>query len=287
MSSYEERLLLQYMKIKIKSLCYEVADQPCGAQAWTMPSGQEVLQLESPDPLATFYRRLLDLAGSSMPRTRALGSEHQVDSCNGVINSSSQCLRQLIQISHYVLNEKQADIIYRRLDDVLDRLKQQREGEKNNVCWCVDVYVTAELTAWKPNIGGPTLNARKLECDAGPCIASATRVLDSDLELPGFPTMNKGILSSTQITIMKKFSFNASFRAIVLPIGTPLSRRIYSINPFLVIKLERHIRPSESIKYLFKVRILLQTIQHGRIPKDSIMKTGHSINIQCLLQYKR
>jgi len=39
-----------------------------------------------------------------------------------------------------------------------------------------------------------------------PCMASATILLASDLELPGLPTRNSGIRSSMHITIMNTFS---------------------------------------------------------------------------------
>jgi len=46
-----------------------------------------------------------------------------------------------------------------------------------------------------------------------PCMASDTMVFASDLELPGFPTRKRGILSSMQTTIMNTFSFKAVFLA--------------------------------------------------------------------------
>ena len=62
------------------------------------------------------------------------------------------------------------------------------------------------------------LNVLK-SCDraASPCMLSWTTVLANDLELPGLPTTNKGILSSMQITIMKTFSLSAVLRAMFAP----------------------------------------------------------------------
>ena len=48
-----------------------------------------------------------------------------------------------------------------------------------------------------------------------PCIASATIVFANDLELPGFPTRNRGMRSSIHTTIMKTFSFKAALRAML------------------------------------------------------------------------
>ena len=42
-----------------------------------------------------------------------------------------------------------------------------------------------------------------------PFIASSTIDLAKDFEVPGFPTMKRGILNSAQITIKKTFSVNA------------------------------------------------------------------------------
>ena len=54
------------------------------------------------------------------------GSEHQVDSCKIVISSSSQCLGKLIQILCYVSAEKRINVLHRWMDDLLDKLKEQR-----------------------------------------------------------------------------------------------------------------------------------------------------------------
>ena len=50
-----------------------------------------------------------------------------------------------------------------------------------------------------------------------PSILSATTVLASDLELPGLPTTNKGILSSIHTTIINTFSLKASLQAMFGP----------------------------------------------------------------------
>ena len=55
----------------------------------------------------------------------------------------------------------------------------------------------------------------KAECEDFPCMLSRTIVFARDLELPGFPTTNNGILSSMQITIMKTFSPRAVFLAML------------------------------------------------------------------------
>ena len=44
-------------------------------------------------------------------------------------------------------------------------------------------------------------------------------VFAKDFELPGFPTTNNGIRSSTQITIINTFSHKALFRA-MLPLSS-------------------------------------------------------------------
>ena len=58
---------------------------------------------------------------------------------------------------------------------------------------------------------------------ASPCILSATTVLAKDLELPGLPTTNSGILSSMHTTIMNTFSLRAVFRAMLGPRSNSLS----------------------------------------------------------------
>ena len=62
-----------------------------------------------------------------------------------------------------------------------------------------------------------------LDLAASPCMLSATTVLASDLELPGLPTTNSGILSSMQTTIMNTFSLRAVFRAMLGPSSNSLS----------------------------------------------------------------
>lgn len=49
------------------------------------------------------------------------------------------------------------------------------------------------------------------ESESRPCMLWSRIVLDRDFELPGFPTRNNGIRSSTHTTIMKKFSLKARF----------------------------------------------------------------------------
>lgn len=56
---------------------------------------------------------------------------------------------------------------------------------------------------------------------ASPCIASATMVFASDLELPGLPTKKSGMRNSMQITIMNTFSLRAWLRAMLGPRSTP------------------------------------------------------------------
>lgn len=53
--------------------------------------------------------------------------------------------------------------------------------------------------------------------DDCPRIELATMVLAKDLELPGFPTRNNGILSSMHTVIMKTFSRRAAFFAMLGP----------------------------------------------------------------------
>ena len=62
-----------------------------------------------------------------------------------------------------------------------------------------------------------------LDLAASPCMLSATTVLAKDLELPGFPTTNSGILSSMHTTIMNTFSLKAVFGAIFGPKVNSLS----------------------------------------------------------------
>lgn len=62
-----------------------------------------------------------------------------------------------------------------------------------------------------------------LDLAASPCMLSATTVLAKDLELPGFPTTNSGILSSMHTTIMNTFSLRAVFRAMLRPRSNSLS----------------------------------------------------------------
>ena len=57
-----------------------------------------------------------------------------------------------------------------------------------------------------------------------PSIEAATMDLASDLELPGLPTRNKGILNSIHIAIINTFSLSAAFLAILGP-SFMLSRR--------------------------------------------------------------
>ena len=60
--------------------------------------------------------------------------------------------------------------------------------------------------------------------EACPLMESATMALASDLELPGFPTRNRGILRSTHTAIMNTFSLRAALRAMFSP-NTILSSR--------------------------------------------------------------
>lgn len=53
------------------------------------------------------------------------------------------------------------------------------------------------------------------ESESRPCMLWSRIVLDRDFELPGFPTRNNGIRSSTHTTIMKKFSLKARFFAML------------------------------------------------------------------------
>lgn len=64
----------------------------------------------------------------------------------------------------------------------------------------------------------------KLLDDPAPCIEEVTMLFARDLELPGFPMMNRGILSSMQITIMKTFSLSATLCAMLGPTSI-LARR--------------------------------------------------------------
>ena len=57
---------------------------------------------------------------------------------------------------------------------------------------------------------------------ASPCILSATTVFARDLELPGLPTTNSGILSSMHTTIMNTFSLKAVLRAMLGPSANSL-----------------------------------------------------------------
>ena len=50
-----------------------------------------------------------------------------------------------------------------------------------------------------------------------PIIESATIDFASDLELPGLPTRNKGILNSIHMAIINTFSLRAAFLAILGP----------------------------------------------------------------------
>ena len=64
---------------------------------------------------------------------------------------------------------------------------------------------------------------KSLDLAASPCMLSATTVLARDLELPGLPTTNSGILSSMHTTIMNTFSLRAVFRAMLGPSFNSLS----------------------------------------------------------------
>ncbi len=71
------------------------------------------------------------------------------------------------------------------------------------------------------------------EFDVCPRIDEATTDLARDLELPGFPTRKRGILSSMQIVIMKMFSLRAAFRAMLWPssmLSKSTSWHLYTIN---------------------------------------------------------
>ena len=64
---------------------------------------------------------------------------------------------------------------------------------------------------------------------ASPCMLSATTVLAKDLELPGLPTTNSGILSSTHTTIMNTFSLKAVFLAMLGPSSNSLSTAFWQL----------------------------------------------------------
>ena len=58
---------------------------------------------------------------------------------------------------------------------------------------------------------------KRADLEASPSMLSVTTVLASDLELPGLPTTNNGILSSIHTTIMNTFSLKAVLRAMLSP----------------------------------------------------------------------
>ena len=58
---------------------------------------------------------------------------------------------------------------------------------------------------------------RKSVSEFCPFIDSATMDLAKDFELPGFPTTNRGILSSMHTAIMNTFSLRAALRAMFGP----------------------------------------------------------------------
>ena len=64
---------------------------------------------------------------------------------------------------------------------------------------------------------------RKSVMEFCPFIDSATMDFAKDLELPGLPTTNRGILSSTHTAIMNTFSLKAALRAMFGP-STMLER---------------------------------------------------------------
>ena len=55
------------------------------------------------------------------------------------------------------------------------------------------------------------------DIDEVPCMVSEIIVFASVLELPGFPTRNKGILNSMHTTNINAFSFKALLRAMLFP----------------------------------------------------------------------
>jgi len=58
---------------------------------------------------------------------------------------------------------------------------------------------------------------KRSDLEASPSMLSATTVLARDLELPGLPTTNSGILSSIHTTIINTFSLKAVLRAMLRP----------------------------------------------------------------------
>ena len=64
---------------------------------------------------------------------------------------------------------------------------------------------------------------------ASPCMLWATTVFAKDLELPGFPTTNNGILSSIHTTIMNTFSLKAVLRAILGPSSNSFSTAFWQL----------------------------------------------------------
>lgn len=71
---------------------------------------------------------------------------------------------------------------------------------------------------------------KRIESESRPCIFWSRILFESDFELPGFPTRNRGIRSSTQTTIMKKFSLKARFWAILSLIFKSFKKAIWHLS---------------------------------------------------------
>ena len=70
---------------------------------------------------------------------------------------------------------------------------------------------------------------KRSDLEASPSMLSVTTVLASDLELPGLPTTNNGILSSIHTTIMNTFSLKAVLRAMLSPSFSSFSTAFWQL----------------------------------------------------------
>ena len=126
--------------------------------------------------------------------------------------------------------------------------------------------------------------------DASPSILSATTVLAKDLELPGLPTTNSGILSSMHTTIMNTFSLKAVLRAMFWPNSSSsktafwhLQRNKVKVNPHASLGSYRLRSERGTCKKIHCRRSGYIFLPMQQESKRSIQNNSQTLKISCWL----
>ena len=97
-----------------------------------------------------------------------------------------------------------------------------------------------------------------IDLAASPCMLSATTVLAKDLELPGLPTTNSGILTSMHTTIMNTFSLRAVFRAMLGPSSNSFSTACWQLENKMITYIYANIPISSILEEVGSINMFLR-----------------------------